>query len=189
MDSSSPRPGGKKSPSSGRQIPASHLGTEGGSKAHVQSEEQVGGRKPKDTTPPGPTLTLVLYKKTPARKNSLELKVAQLKGEGTVALHRRTEVCVCGVGGTIEKSTAPFHGWVVEEGRKQRSRWASGEGRTEVCVSRTGAQVEEPSWLSGERRLGPITKTTRSVGPPSSADHGLHIRLPLQVILDLICTS
>lgn len=64
-------------------------------------------------------------------------------------------VCVGWGGGTIEKSTAPFHGWVVEEGRKQRSRWASGKRRTEVCVSRTGAHVEEPSWLSGEKRLGP----------------------------------
>lgn len=79
----------------------------------------MGGRKPKDTTPPGPTLTLVLYKKTPARKNSLELKVAQLKGEGTVALHRRTEVCVCGVcGGDNRKidSTIP---WVGGGGRKE----------------------------------------------------------------------
>lgn len=44
------------------------------------------------------TLSLrILYKKTPARKNSLELKVAQLKGEGTVTLHRHTEVCICHV--------------------------------------------------------------------------------------------
>lgn len=80
--------------------------------------------KPKDTTPSGPTLTLEFYikkqkQKPPARENSLELKVAQLKGEGTVALHRRrTEVCVCGVCGDNRKidSTIP---WVGGGGRKE----------------------------------------------------------------------
>lgn len=110
--------------------------------------------------------------------------MAQLKGEGTVALHRRTKVCVCGVCGDNRKidSTIP---------------WVGGGGRKEAAVplglrrreDRSLCRGVEPTRLSGERRLDPITKTTRSVGPPSSADHGLHIRLPLQVFLDFVCTS
>lgn len=117
--------------------------------------------------------------------------MAQLKGEGTVALHRRTEVCICDVEND-RKSTAPFRGWWVVGGG-----WVVGSvGRKEAAVPlglrrREDRSLcgEEPSWLGEERRLGPITKTTSCTGPPLSADHGLHICLPFQVILDLICTS
>lgn len=81
--------------------------------------------------------------------------------------------------------------------------WVGGGGRKEAAVplglrkreNRSLCGGLEPKSRSphgsvGRRGWALITKTTRSVGPPppSSADHGLHIRLPLQVVLDLVCT-
>lgn len=54
------------------------------------------GRKIRLMPHPGPSFALRI--KTPARNNSLERKVAQLKGEGTVnTASSWTEVCTCNV--------------------------------------------------------------------------------------------
>lgn len=151
----------------------------------------MGGRKPKDTHTPGPTLTLEFCIKK-------HLLGRILWSSKWLCLREKAQLhCIIAqksafvMWRTIENRQHHSVGgwWAVKGGRKQRSRWASRGGRTEVSVARTGAQFEEPSWLGGERRLGPTTKTTRYAGPPSSADHGFHIRLPFQVVLDLICTS
>lgn len=63
--------------------------------------------------------------------------MAQLKGEGTIALHRRTEVCICDVENN-RKSTAPFRGWVV-----------GGVGRKEAAVP-LGLQKREDRSLCGK---------------------------------------
>ena len=47
--------------------------------------------------PPTPALTLEFCIKTPARNNSLELKVAQLKEKAQLHCIVRTEVCTCHV--------------------------------------------------------------------------------------------
>lgn len=76
-------------------------------------------------------------------------------------------------------------------GRKQRSLGASREERAEdVPVVRTGAPLPG-AFLApwGGRGRGPIPKTTRHGGPQPSADHGLHVCLPLKLVLDLVCTS
>lgn len=49
--------------------------------------------------------------------------MAQLEGEGTVALHRRTEVCVCGV-----------WGWGNNRKIDSTIPWVGGGGRKEAAV-------------------------------------------------------
>lgn len=67
----------------------------------------------------------------------MELKVAQLKGEGTLHCTAAQKSAIV-MWRTIEnRQHHSVGGWVVKEGRKQRSRWASGEGRTEVSVARS----------------------------------------------------
>lgn len=153
-------------------------------------------------TPGAPALTLEFCIKTPARNNSLELKVAQLKGKGTVNTASSGQKSAFVTWRTIEiDSTIPWvGGWrgaLVggrEGGRKEAAvprglqrREGKGSLRGEDWTPLRGA-FPAP-WGEGGR--GPITKTTRHGlgGPQSSADHGLHIRLPLKLILDLVCTS
>lgn len=80
------------------------------------------------------------------------------------------------------------------EGRKEGSSGPSGPPEREaeeVYMVRSAAPFQEAfsaPW-GGRGCRGPITKTTRHRGSQSSADHGLHIRLTLELILDLVCTS
>lgn len=158
------------------------------------------GRNHITPRPAGPALTLKFCIKTPARNNSLELKVAQLKGEGTVNTAKSAQKSAFVMWRTIEiDSTIPW----VGGGWRRGTRWWC--GRKEGSSSPSGPpekggqrksvwcgfepHSKGPSWPREERWQGPITKTTRLAGPQSSADHGLHICLPLELILDLICTS
>lgn len=76
-------------------------------------------------------------------------------------------------------------GW--KGGRKQPSLGASREGRAEeVRVVRTGAPLRGSCGEVGQR---PHHQDHQAQGPQSSADHGLHVCLPLKLILDLVCTS
>lgn len=67
--------------------------------------------------------------------------MAQLKGEGTLHCTAAQKSAIV-MWRTIENRQHHsvggwVGGWVVKEERKQRSRWASGEGRTEVSVARS----------------------------------------------------
>lgn len=127
--------------------------------------------------------------------------MAQLKGKGTVNTASSGQKSAFVMWRTIEiESTIPWvGGW-----RRGTGRWWA-EGRKEAAVPWGLQRRESRGSLCGEDwsptprsfpgpmgiqvQRGPITKTTRCRGPQSSADHGLHIRLPLKLILDLVCTS
>lgn len=92
------------------------------------------GRKRHCTMPGAPALTLEFCIKTPARKNSLELKVAQLKGKGTVNTASSGQKSAFVMWRTIEiDSTIPWVG-----GWRRGTGWWWAEGRAEGSSSPSG---------------------------------------------------
>lgn len=135
--------------------------------------------------------------------------MAQLKGKGTVSAASSDRSRTCNVENDRNRQHHSSGGWAegVLGGGGGTGWWWAEKGRKEAAVPgglqrREGAgslrgQGWEPHFLApwGEACRGPIAKTTRhGLGgwggvPQSSADHGLHVCLPLKVVLDLVCTS
>lgn len=81
----------------------------------------------------------VLYKKTPARNNSLELNMAQLKGKGTVTTVSSPPKSASVMWRTIEiDSTIPWgRGW------RRGTGWLWGRGRKKEAAVPLGLQTRE----------------------------------------------
>lgn len=140
------------------------------------------GRNHITPRPAGPALTLKFCIKTPARNNSLELKVAQLKGEGTVNTAKSAQKSAFVMWRTIEiDSTIP---WV---GRGWRRGTVGGvEGRKEAAVPRGLQRREGRESLCGAasnptpRGLpGPVRRGGRAPSPRPPGWQGVSHQLTM----------